>query len=97
MLVKRHKAASIGIAAVFLVGSILGTQAILEGRRAEREAMRARRGEAAAKTEAVRTEGEANRANQARADLTASASARKAPGSTPGVQARSASPHRFTG
>ena len=55
MLVKRHKAASIGIAAVFLVGSILGTQAILEGRRAEREAMRARRGEAAAKTEAVPT------------------------------------------
>ena len=55
MLVKRHKAASIGIAAVFLVGSILGTQAILEGRRAEREAMWARRGEAAAKTEAVPT------------------------------------------
>ena len=55
LFVKRHNAASIGVAAVLLVGSVLGTKAILEGRRAER-------GEALAK-------GEANRANQALADL----------------------------
>jgi serine/threonine protein kinase len=41
LLILRHKATSIGIAAVLLVGTTLGTKAILEGRRAEREAVRA--------------------------------------------------------
>ena len=36
LFVKRHKAASLGLAAVLLVGSVLGTKAVLEGRRAER-------------------------------------------------------------
>ena len=36
LLLKRHKAASIGAAAVLLVGAIFGTKAIVEGRRAER-------------------------------------------------------------
>ena len=36
LLVKRNKAASIGIAAVLLVGGVLGTRAIVEGKRAER-------------------------------------------------------------
>ncbi|MFZ4766609.1 MAG: serine/threonine-protein kinase, partial [Roseimicrobium sp.] len=36
LALKRHKAASIGLAAVLMVGSVLGTQALLEGRRAER-------------------------------------------------------------
>jgi serine/threonine protein kinase len=36
LAVKRHKAGSIGLAAVLVVGSVLGTQALLEGRRAER-------------------------------------------------------------
>lgn len=35
LFVKRHKAATIGVAAVLLVGGLLGTQAILEGQRAE--------------------------------------------------------------
>ena len=43
LLIKRHKATSIGIAAVLLVGITLGTKAIIEGRRAEREAVRATR------------------------------------------------------
>ena len=42
LLVKRHKATSIGIAAVLLVGLTLGTKAILEGRRAERGEAQAR-------------------------------------------------------
>jgi len=41
LLVKRHKATSIGIAAVLVVGATLGTKAIVEGRRAAREAVRA--------------------------------------------------------
>ncbi len=41
LLVKRHKAASLGLAAVLLVGSTLGTKAIIEGRKAQREAQRA--------------------------------------------------------
>ncbi len=56
LFVKRNKGASIGVAAVFLVGATLGTKAIIEGNRAEREAVHARneadravRGEAAAK------------------------------------------------
>ncbi len=56
LLIKRHKAASLGVAAVLLVGTTLGTKAFIEGKRAEREAVRARseaaraeRGEAAAK------------------------------------------------
>jgi serine/threonine protein kinase len=36
LLVKRNKAASIGLAAVLLVGSTLGTKAVIDGRRAER-------------------------------------------------------------
>ncbi len=36
LMVKRHKAASTGLAAVLIVGSAFGTQAVLEGRRAER-------------------------------------------------------------
>jgi len=36
LFVRRHKAASIGAAAVLVVGTTLGTQTILEGRRAER-------------------------------------------------------------
>ena len=51
LFVKRNKAASIGVAAVLLTGSILGTKAVIEGRRAER-------GEALAKAET-------HRANQA--------------------------------
>jgi tetratricopeptide (TPR) repeat protein len=43
LLVKRHKAASIGLAAVLIVGGTLGTKALVEGRRAEREALRANR------------------------------------------------------
>ena len=42
LLIKRNKAASLGVAAVLLVGSVLGTKAILEGRRAEREAAAAK-------------------------------------------------------
>ena len=38
LLIKRNKTASIGTAAVLLVGTAFGTRAILEGRRAEREA-----------------------------------------------------------
>jgi serine/threonine protein kinase len=36
LFVKRNKAASIGVAAVLLIGSTLGAKAIIEGRRAER-------------------------------------------------------------
>ncbi|MCB1276874.1 protein kinase [Prosthecobacter sp.] len=36
LLMKRHKASSIGIAAVLVVGGSLGTKALMEGRRAER-------------------------------------------------------------
>lgn len=36
LLIKRNKAASIGLAAVLLIGGILGTHALVEGRRAER-------------------------------------------------------------
>ena len=36
LLVKRNKAASIGLAAVLLVGGTLGTKAIIEGRKAEK-------------------------------------------------------------
>ena len=56
LFVKRHKAASIGVAAVLLVGGVLGTKAIVEGERAER-------GEALAKSEAVHAQSEATRAN----------------------------------
>ena len=42
LLVKRHKATSIGIAAVLLVGLTLGTKAVVEGRRAERGEAQAR-------------------------------------------------------
>ncbi len=38
LAIRRNKAASIGAAAVLLVGTVLGTNAILEGKRAEREA-----------------------------------------------------------
>jgi len=43
LAIKRNKAASIGAAAVFLVGSAFGTKAVIEGHRAEREAVRANR------------------------------------------------------
>ncbi len=76
LLIKRNKAASLGIAAVLLVGSVLGTKAILEGRRAERgeelaksEAARAQRGEALAQSETVRAEHEATVAKATLADL----------------------------
>ena len=36
LLAKRHKGASLGLAAVLIVGGVLGTQALLEGRRAEK-------------------------------------------------------------
>ena len=36
LFVKRHKAASMGVAAVLIIGSTLGTKAVIEGRRAER-------------------------------------------------------------
>ena len=42
LLLKRNKAASLGVAAVLLVGGVLGTKAIVEGRRAEREAAAAK-------------------------------------------------------
>jgi tetratricopeptide (TPR) repeat protein len=42
VLIKRNKAASIGIAAVLIVGGVLGTKTIIEGRRAEREATAAK-------------------------------------------------------
>lgn len=38
LLVKRNKASSLGVAAVLLVGGVLGSKAVIEGRRAEREA-----------------------------------------------------------
>ena len=41
LFLKRNKAASIGAAAVLLVGGMFGTKAILAGQRAEREAVRA--------------------------------------------------------
>ena len=66
LLVKRHKATSIGLTTVLIVGSVFGTKAILEGRRAER-------GEALAKVEAARAKAEARRAEDALADLRASA------------------------
>ena len=66
LLVKRHKATSIGLTTVLIVGSVFGTKAILEGRRAER-------GEALAKVEAARAKAEARRAEDAFADLKASA------------------------
>jgi serine/threonine protein kinase len=43
LAVRRNKAASIGAALVLLVGLTFGTHAILEGKRAEREAVRATR------------------------------------------------------
>jgi serine/threonine protein kinase len=43
LAIQRNKAASIGAATVLLVGLTFGTHAILEGRRAEREAVRATR------------------------------------------------------
>ena len=52
LLIKRHKATSIGIAAVLLVGTTLGTKAVIEGRRAEREAVRATAALAALKRQA---------------------------------------------
>jgi tetratricopeptide (TPR) repeat protein len=42
LFVRRNKAASIGVAAVLIVGATLGTKAIVEGRRAEREAAAAK-------------------------------------------------------
>ncbi len=60
LLIRRHKAASIGLAAVLLVGGVLGTKAIIEGRRAER-------GEALAKNEATRAKNEAARAERGEA------------------------------
>jgi serine/threonine protein kinase len=36
LLIKRHKAVAAGLAAVFVVGTTLGTKAVLEGRRANR-------------------------------------------------------------
>ena len=42
LLMKRNKASSIGVAAVLLVGGMLGTKAVIEGRRAEREAASAK-------------------------------------------------------
>ncbi len=41
LFIRRHKAASLGVAAVLAVGAVLGTKAILEGRRAERGEARA--------------------------------------------------------
>jgi serine/threonine protein kinase len=55
LLIARNKAASIGLAAVLLVGTTFGTKAVIEGRRAEREAIRAK--------------AERDRAEQALADL----------------------------
>ena len=43
LFVQRNKAASIGLAAVVLVGATFGTKAVLEGRRAEREAVISKR------------------------------------------------------
>ena len=60
LLVKRNKAASMGIAAVLLVGSVLGTKAILEGQRAQR-------GEALAQSEATHAKKEAERAERGEA------------------------------
>ncbi len=42
LLIKRHKAATIGVAAVLMIGTTLGTKALIEGRRAEREAAAAK-------------------------------------------------------
>jgi serine/threonine protein kinase len=55
LALKRHRIAASGVIAVLLVGVTLGTKALLEGRRAEHEAIRAR--------------AEARRAEQALADL----------------------------
>ena len=66
LFIKRHKAASVGVAAVLLIGSTLGTKAIVEGKRAER-------GEALAQSEAVRAQRGEAKANAALADLKASA------------------------
>jgi serine/threonine protein kinase len=41
LFVRRNKAASIGVAAVLLIGSVLGPKALIEGKRAKREAIRA--------------------------------------------------------
>jgi serine/threonine protein kinase len=60
LFVKRNKAASIGVAAVLLVGSVLGTKAILEGKRAQR-------GEALAQSEATHAKKEAERAERGEA------------------------------
>jgi tetratricopeptide (TPR) repeat protein len=67
LFVKRNKAASIGVAAVLLVGGVLGTKAILEGQRAAREATRAQRGEALAQSEATHAKKEAERAERGEA------------------------------
>ena len=75
LLIKRNKAASIGVAAVLIVGATLGTKAIIEGKRAEREAIRAQNGEVLAKSEAARAERGEAKANAALADLKASAPA----------------------
>jgi tRNA A-37 threonylcarbamoyl transferase component Bud32/tetratricopeptide (TPR) repeat protein len=42
LFVRRNKAASLGVAAVLVVGGVLGAKAIIEGRRAEREAAAAK-------------------------------------------------------
>jgi serine/threonine protein kinase len=43
LFLRRHKTASIGVAAVLVIGGVMGPKAILEGRRAEREAAISRR------------------------------------------------------
>ena len=43
LLVRRHKATALGLAAVLLTGATLGTQAVVEGRRAERANLALRR------------------------------------------------------
>jgi serine/threonine protein kinase len=43
LALKRHKIAAAGVAAVLAVGTTFGTRALVEGRRAEREAVRATR------------------------------------------------------
>jgi serine/threonine protein kinase len=50
LLVQRHRGASIGAAAAFLVGTLLGIQVLIEGRRAQRNAI----AEAAQRAEAER-------------------------------------------
>jgi hypothetical protein len=69
LLVKRHKATTIGLAAVVLTGTVLGTKAIVEGRRAEREAMRANKALADLKKSVIAAAVEALRVRRAETEL----------------------------